>query len=61
MTNTAMFCLKHVHGFGRLGRRGIAAVRAELTGEVLVYNMRRAIMLRKAKPKPECQSAPVAA
>jgi len=56
-----MFCLKHVHGFGRLRRRGIAAVRAELTGKVIVYNMRRAIMLRKAKPKPECQSDPVAA
>jgi IS5 family transposase len=56
-----MFCLKHVHGFGRLRRRGIAAVRAELTGKVIIYNMRRAIMLRKAKPEPECQSDPVAA
>ena len=56
-----MFCLKHVHGFGRLRRRGIAAVRAELTGKVIVYNMRRAIMLRKAKPEPEQESDPVAA
>ena len=44
-----MFCLKHVHGFGRLRRRGIVAVRAELTGKVIVYNLLRAIMLREAK------------
>ncbi|MBT7065886.1 MAG: transposase, partial [Verrucomicrobia bacterium] len=56
-----MFCLKHVHGFGRLRRRGIAAVRAELTGKVIVYNMRRAIMLRargtQCDAEPDAQAA----
>ena len=51
-----MFCLKHVHGFGRLRRRGIAAARAELTGKVIAYNMRCAIMLRKAEPEPRSAS-----
>ena len=42
-----MFCLKHCHQFGQLRRRGMAAVRAELTGKVIVYNVCRIIMLRK--------------
>jgi len=52
-----MFCLKHVHGFGRLRRRGIAAVRAELTGKVIVYNLLRAIMLREAGQDRKEESA----
>lgn len=42
-----MFCLKHCHEFGQLRRRGMEAVRAELTGKTIVYNFCRIIMLRK--------------
>jgi hypothetical protein len=49
-----MFCLKHGHEFGRLRRRGIDAVRDELAGKAIVYNLCRTIMLRrKAKKLPE--------
>jgi hypothetical protein len=49
-----MFCLKHGHEFGQLRRRGIDAVRDELAGKAIVYNLCRTIMLRrKAKKLPE--------
>jgi len=48
-----MFCLKHCRQFGELRRRGIDAVREELTGKAIVYNFGRIIMLRKRKQDPE--------
>jgi len=42
-----MFSLKHCHEFGQIRRRGMEAVRAELTGKTIVYNFCRIIMLRK--------------
>jgi hypothetical protein len=44
-----IFCLKHSHEFGELRRRGIEAVREELTGKAIVYNFCRIIVLRKRK------------
>jgi hypothetical protein len=44
-----IFCLKHCHEFGELRRRGIEAVRDELTGKAIVYNLCRIIMLRKRR------------
>ncbi|MCP4722845.1 MAG: transposase [Desulfobacteraceae bacterium] len=41
-----MFTIKHNHHFGRVMRRGIAAVRAELLEKVLAYNFFRAIEIR---------------
>ena len=47
-----MFTLKYVFEFGRLRRRGIEEVRAELLEKVIVYNFCRAIVLRqRAKEK----------
>ena len=48
-----MFCLKHCHEFGELRRRGIGAVREELTGKAIVYNFCRITMLRRRKREPE--------
>ncbi len=42
-----MFTLKDGFEFGRLSRRGIDAVRSELTGKVLAYNFCRKIEIRK--------------
>ena len=42
-----MFTLKYVFEFGRLRRRGIEEVRAELLEKVIVYNLCRAIVLRQ--------------
>lgn len=56
-----MFCLKHCHEFGQLRRRGMEAVRAELTGKTIVYNLCRIIMLRKGvgirKSEEQAQAA----
>lgn len=41
-----MFTLKDGFGFGRVSRRGIEAVRSELTGKVLAYNFCRKIEIR---------------
>lgn len=41
-----MFVLKDGYRFGRLGRRGLDAVRRELQEKVLAYNQDRAILLR---------------
>lgn len=46
-----MFVLKHGYRFGRMGRRGLDAVRRELTEKVLAYNLDRLILLRKRKQK----------
>lgn len=46
-----MFTIKYSHGFGRLERRGIEAVRQELWEKVLAYNACRAIELRKRLDK----------
>lgn len=46
-----MFTLKYSHGFGRLERRGIEAVRQELWEKVLAYNTCRMIHLRKNREK----------
>lgn len=42
-----MFVLKHGYRFGRLGRRGLQAVRRELLEKALAYNFDRLILLRK--------------
>lgn len=47
-----MFVLKHGYRFGRLGRRGLGAVRRELTEKALAYNLDRLILLRKRKAHP---------
>ena len=44
-----MFTIKHNYNFGRVMRRGITAVRAELLEKVLAYNFCRVIELRKRR------------
>jgi IS5 family transposase len=46
-----MFTLKDGFEFGRVSRRGIEAVRSELTEKVLAYNFCRAIEIRTRKQK----------
>lgn len=52
-----IFVLKHSYRFGRLGRRGLLAVRRELIEKALAYNFDRLILLRKrqqeAKAPPQ--------
>lgn len=52
-----MFCLKHGYRFGRMGRRGLEAVRREMTEKVMAYNLDRAILLRKRRSRPESKAA----
>ena len=52
-----MFTLKYSHGFGRLERRGIEAVRQELWEKVLAYNTCRMIELRKRRKKEKLLAA----
>ena len=52
-----MFTLKYSHGFGRLERRGIEAVRQELWEKVLAYNTCRMIQLRKRREKEKLLAA----
>ena len=49
-----MFTLKFNHGFGRPGRRGLVAVRSELTMKILAYNFDRMILVRarRSQEKP---------
>jgi hypothetical protein len=42
-----MFTLKYVFEFGFLRRRGLDNVRAEMTEEVIAYNIRRKILLQE--------------
>ena len=42
-----MFTLKDGYAFGRVSRRGIDAVRSELTEKALAYNFCRSIEIRK--------------
>lgn len=42
-----MFTLKYVFEFGQLRRRGIDNVRAEMTEEIIAYNIRRKILLQE--------------
>ena len=42
-----MFTLKYVFEFGQLRRRGINNVRAEMTEEIIAYNIRRKILLQE--------------
>ncbi len=44
-----MFTIKHGFEFGELGRRGLDAVRAELTEKVLAYNCCRMILMKKQR------------
>lgn len=44
-----IFVLKHCFEFGRLGRRGLEAVRAELLEKALAFNSYRIIYLREKK------------
>jgi len=47
-----MFTLKFNHNFGRPGRRGVAAVRSELTLKILAYNFDHARLVRGRKSSP---------
>ena len=44
-----IFVLKHCFAFGRLSRRGLEAVRAEMLEKVLAFNSSRIIYVRKKK------------
>lgn len=48
-----MFTLKDGYDFGRLGRRGIEAVRSELNEKVVAYNFCRMILIRARKVKAQ--------
>lgn len=48
-----IFTIKHNHHFGRVTRRGIEAVRAELLEKVIAYNFCRAMEIRSRKKKSE--------
>ncbi len=52
-----MYTIKHGFEFGRLGRRGIGAVRCELTEKVLAYNFYRAVLIRKRLAAERMQRA----
>ena len=49
-----MFTLKFNHGVGRPGGRGLAAVRSELTLQILAHNFDRMILVRarRSQEKP---------
>lgn len=55
-----MFTIKHNHNFGKVMRRGIVPVRAELLEKVLAYNFCRIIERRKRKKVPLKQDSKVA-
>jgi len=46
-----IFTLKFVHEFGRLRRRGLEAVRAEMLEKVIAYNFRRMVQVRESQAK----------
>ena len=52
-----MFCLKYTYEFGRLRRRGLAAVRAELLEKVLAYNTCRLLLLRERQQAAKRKAA----
>ena len=52
-----MFVLKHNFEFGRMGRRGIEAVRCEMLEKVLAYNIERIVLLRRRAQAPPGQCA----
>lgn len=56
-----MFTLKYVFEFGRLRRRGLENARAEMTEEVIAYNIRRKILIRerlqREKEKPRTRNS----
>ncbi|MDV7391745.1 hypothetical protein RZS08_10345, partial [Arthrospira platensis SPKY1] len=50
---SSVFVLKHSYRFGKLGRRGLDAVRRELTEKAIAYNFDRILHLRHhAKQDP---------
>ena len=48
-----IFTLKHGFGFGKMARRGLAAVHAEILEKALAYNLCHIVRLRKAKEAPD--------
>jgi IS5 family transposase len=46
-----MFTIKDGYGFGEPGRRGIEAVRQELTEKVIAYNICRTILIRQRRKR----------
>ncbi len=52
-----MFVLKYCYHFGRMGRRGIEAVRAEMLEKVLAYNCCRIIYERKKERRQQLKQA----
>ena len=56
-----IYVLKHGYGFGRLGRRGLEAVRRELTEKALAYNLDRLILLRKRQAQASALAPPAEA
>ena len=52
-----IFVLKSVFGFGRLRRRGLEAVQAELLGKVIAHNFYRMVLLRRRAQAAARQAA----
>lgn len=52
-----IFVLKYCYYFGRMGRRGLEAVRAEMMEKVLAYNCCRIIQQREKKRREQIKSA----
>ena len=52
-----MYTIKNGFGFGELGRRGIEAVRQELTEKVLAYNCCRILFIRKRRKEEQHKEA----
>lgn len=52
-----IFVLKHVFAFGRLRRRGLEAVRAELLEKVIAHNFYRGVLLRARRAAAARQAA----
>ena len=48
-----MFTLKYVVEFGRMRRRGLESVRAEMLEKIIAYNFRRIIQVRETKDMEE--------
>lgn len=54
---SVIFTLKHCFNFDRVRRRGIAAVRQELTENIIAHNFWRMALMRERKGKPPALAA----
>ena len=57
---SVMFTLKYCFNFDRVRRRGIKAVREELSEKIIVHNFRRMTLMRERKRKPPAALSPAA-